>query len=73
MTPAVTAESTRVVRERQFSLDGGDEAILRALSHLRAEHVTGPLTIHIACGGVCAISFHEERRVELDNDLGGAT
>lgn len=68
MTPAVTAESTRVVRERQFSLDGGDEAILRALSHLRSEHVTGPLTIHIACGGVCAISFHEEQKVTFDTE-----
>jgi hypothetical protein len=66
VTPAVTHEQTRVVRERQFSLDGGDEAVLRALSHLRGEHVTGPLTIHLACGGVCAISFHEEQKITFD-------
>ena len=66
MTPTVTvAESHRIVRERQFSLDGGDDAILRALSQLRREHVTGPLTIHIACGGVCSIFFQEEQKVNF--------
>lgn len=64
-TPAVTAERTHLVRERHFSLDGGDEAVLRALAHLRREHVTGPLTIHLASGGISGISFHEEQKVEF--------
>jgi len=68
MTPTtITAEKTHVVRERQFSLDGGDDAILRAVAHLRREHVTGPLTIHLACGGVCAIVFSEEQKIEFQD------
>jgi hypothetical protein len=67
MTPTLTAESTRVVRERHFSLDSGDESILAALAHLRREHVTGTLFIDIACGGAATLRFREEQRVEFAN------
>ena len=66
MTPTLTAESTRVVRERHFSLDSGDESILAALAHLRREHVSGTLSLNIHCGGVTALIFREEQRVEFD-------
>ena len=67
MTPTTTvSESHRIVRERQFSLDGGDDAILRALSQLRREHVTGVVMLHLACGGLCALFFQEEQKVDFN-------
>jgi hypothetical protein len=68
MTPTITADRTTVVRDRQFSPDGGDEAILRALSHLRAEHVTGTFMVDLACGGTCSLRFREERKVDFPPD-----
>ena len=66
--PLVTTESTRIIRDRHFSLAGGDDAILRALSHLHQEHVTGTLCIDLACGGVCTLRFREEQRIEFPAD-----
>ncbi len=65
MTPTVTADSTRLIRDRHFSLDSGDDSILAALAHLRREHVTGTLFVDIACGGVATLRFREEQRVEF--------
>lgn len=65
MTPTITTEQTRVVRERHFSLDDGDNSILAALAHLRREHVTGTLMVDIACGGPATLRFREERKVEF--------
>jgi len=62
----MTTDTTKVVRERHFSLDNGDDSILLALAHLRREHVTGTLMIDIACGGPATLRFREERRVEFD-------
>ena len=70
MTPTLTAESTRVVRERHFSLDSGDESILAALAHLRREHVTGTLFIDIACGGAATLRFREEQKVNFHQNKG---
>lgn len=69
MTPpaTITAESTHIVRDRQFSLDAGDDSILSALAHLRREHVTGTLMIDIACGGTCSVRFRESQRVEFND------
>lgn len=65
MTPTLTGESTRVIRERYFSLDSGDDSILAALAHLRREHVTGTLFVDIACGGAATLRFREEHSIEF--------
>jgi hypothetical protein len=65
MTPTVTNESTRVVRERHFSLDLGDESVLAALAQIRREHVTGTLFVDISCGGAAALRFREEQKVNF--------
>lgn len=61
----VTSESVRVIRDRQFSPEGGEDAILRALAHLRHEHVCGTLMIDIANGGIGSLRFHEEQQVNF--------
>lgn len=66
MTPTITDDSTRIVRDRSFSLDSGDESILAALSHLRRERVTGTLMVDISCGGVCTLRFREEKKIAFD-------
>ena len=69
-SPTVTRDSTRIIRDRHFSLDDGDDSILRALCHLRTEHVTGTLMIDISCGGTCTIRFREEQRVDFPDESG---
>jgi hypothetical protein len=69
MTPTVTNEQTRLVRERYFSLDAGDDSILAALAQLRREHVTGTLLIDISCGGAATLHFREEQRVQFDKQM----
>jgi len=66
MTPTLTREETRVVRDRHFSLDDGDDSILAALAHLRREHTTGTLMIDISCGGAATLRFREEQKVTFD-------
>jgi hypothetical protein len=66
MTPTITADSSRIIRDRQFSLSDGDSSILAALSHLRREHVTGTLMLDISCGGICSLRFREEQRIEFE-------
>lgn len=39
--------------------------LLHLLAVLRDVHATGCVSIHLAQGGVCAIRFRHERRVEL--------
>jgi hypothetical protein len=67
MTPNVTADQTRIVRDRQFSLDDGDNSILSALAHLRREHVTGTLMLDISCGGLATLRFREEQKVTFNS------
>ena len=65
LTPAVVAESHRILRERRFSLDDGDNSVLAALSHLRREGSPGTLTLHIGTGGgLCAIVFLEQQSID---------
>lgn len=66
MTPTITAEKTSIIRERQFSSEGGDEAVLRALAHIRREGVTGTFLIDIPCGGIGTIRFQEKQCVEFN-------
>lgn len=61
----VVADATRIARERQFSPEGGDDAVLRALAHLAREHASGTVLIDLSCGGVAMIRFREERRVDF--------
>lgn len=64
-TAPVTAESTRIVRDRQFSPEGGDcDAIVRALCHLQRERVTGTLMIDLSQGSLNSIRFSEQHRIE---------
>ena len=67
MTPTITADSTRVIRDRYFSLDFGDDSILAAIAHLRREHVTGTMMVDFACGGVATLRFREERTVDFSD------
>ena len=69
MTPTITDDSTRIVRDRRFSLDFGDESILAALAHLRREHVTGQLIIDIACGGANGLRFREEKKIDFSENI----
>jgi hypothetical protein len=63
--PTVTSESTRIIRDRQFSPEGGDcDAIVRALCHLQREHVTGTLMIDLSQGSLNSIRFSEQHRIE---------
>jgi len=68
MTSTITAENTRVIRERHFSLDLGDESVLAALAQIRREHVTGTLFIDIACGGPATLRFREEQKVNFNQN-----
>jgi hypothetical protein len=61
----ITAESTHIIRDRQFSLDAGDEAILVAIAHLRREHVTGTLMVDLVCGGIGSLRFREQQKVSF--------
>lgn len=63
--PVIIRDETRIVRDRHFSLDDGDDSILRALCHLRSERVIGQLVIDISHGGVCSIRFCEKQRVDF--------
>ena len=65
-SPTITDDSTRVIRDRRFSLDDGDSSILAALAHLRREHVTGQLIIDLACGGANGLRFREEKKIDFD-------
>jgi hypothetical protein len=67
-TPVITRDSTRIIRDRQFSLDDGDDSILRAICHLRTERVTGQFIVDISLGGLCSLRFREEQRVDFSDD-----
>lgn len=68
MTPTITDDSTRIVRDRRFSLDSGDESILAALAHLRREAVTGQLILDLSQGGLCSLRFREEKKINFSEE-----
>jgi hypothetical protein len=62
----ISSEETRVVRERQFFVNGDKEsAVLKALCQLANERATGQLILNLNCGGVGTISFREERKLPV--------
>lgn len=61
----VQAEHTSVVRLRNFSVEGADEAVTRALAHLAREGATGTLMIDMNKGGIGTIRFRDEQKLPL--------